>query len=149
MNEQERTDINGATAMAGDTPFRLGELTVRRLSLESMHALERLGSPFAADFAAALNGTKAEHDPATINDLLLFVWAHAENPDVVLDTTLQCTPVYTTPAVEAASRFARRYLTEPHLLGEVMQHITAQRSALEAAAFRSHAPDVGGSKKKE
>lgn len=149
MDEQKRNDINAETAMAGEAPYRLGELKVRRLSLESMHALERMGSPFAADFTAALNGTPAAKHAVSIEDLLLFAWAHAEDQDVVLDISLQCTPVYTTPAVEAASRFARRYLMEPQMIAEVTQYITGQREALESAAFRSHAPDVGGDKKKE
>lgn len=146
MNEQKRNGINELTAMQGETPDELGNLAVRRLSMESLAALERIGSPFAADFAAAINGTTPEKHATTAQDLLLFVWVHAADPDVVLRVTLKCSPVFTAPAVEAATRFARERMTAPAAFAEAVRLITATEEQLQAASFQAHAPEVSGGK---
>lgn len=146
MNERERNRINEQTAMQGEHPDELGNLSVRRLSMESLAALERIGSPFAADFAAAINGEAAEKHNTTAQDLLLFVWVHAADPDEVLRVTLKCSPVFSAPAVEAATLFARERMTDPATFAAAVQLITATGEQLQAASFQAHAPDMGGRK---
>lgn len=144
MNETERYEINNATVLHGDSPYCLDQLPVRRVSAESLGILERIGSPIAAQFAASLNADSAPDVKLTANDLIKFVWVHAEDPDVVLATALQCSPVYTLPVEEAALRFARAHMADLAQLGAVVQYITGSDRELQASNFRTHAPDLGG-----
>lgn len=144
MNEQERNEINNATVLHGDTPYLLDNLPVRRVSAESLGILERIGSPIAAQFAASLNAEAAPDVKIGTQDILNFVWCHAEDPDTVLTTALQCSPAYTLPVEEAALRFARVHLSDLSLLGGVVRYISSSDSELQAANFRAQAPDIGG-----
>lgn len=146
MDEQKRNEINEATALRGDAPYMLGNLAVRRLSVESLGVLERIGSPLAAQFVAGINRAEAAAVSPGTNDILKFIWAHAEAPDTVLGLALQCSPAYTAPVDEAALLFARHHLTSPEQLGEAVRYIMATDEELKAASFQAHAPEVSGGK---
>lgn len=149
MNETERTIHNNLTALQGEAPHRLGEVSMRRVSLESVSILQLVGSPFAPVFNAALNGEElAEQPEFTAVDIAVFAWAHSAPPDSVLEVALTCAPGYAAPAVQAAMQHIRGWSMED--VGRVVEFAQRDARAVEAATFDMGAPNYGerGAKKK-
>lgn len=147
MTNQEREALNEQTAFLGETPATVaGAGKLRRISAESLSVLQMVGSPFASVFSASMRGEQPEEIHPSINDICVFIWAHAEDADEVLDTALQCRPDCPTAAIRAAIRFCRQF--ELQDLGPLTQHIVGEALRLRAAAsFDAKAPDIGAKKK--
>lgn len=142
MNQEEIETINEMTAMAGDAPHRVNGRLLRRLSFESLGVLQMVGNPLAEAVRRALNGGEPTLPEMSALDLAVLVWAHAEDPDRVLQVALECSPVHPLPAREAALRFTRGWSLAdiPLCTRAIMEDLTSDR----AAAFRASAPETGG-----
>lgn len=147
MNEEKRNNQNSATAVNGDEPQRVGNLLVRSVSPESLGILDRLGSPFAAVINAALNRQPAPEVQPTAQDLILFAWVHAADPDEVLHTAMQCSPVFGDPAIEASLRFSRAYTMDS--LGGIFAAAMGDADAVRAADFDASSPLAASPVKKK
>lgn len=157
MDENTRTVTNHMTALQGEhphtltpTPIPAAELVrgyhVRRVSIESLAVLQLVGSPYAAAYTAALNGEQAKQVRPGPADTAIFVWAHAEDPDKVLEIATQCTPEFADDAKVAALRFVRGWSIAD--ASKVAAIAMGEATALQAAAFESEAPDYGQGTKK-
>lgn len=146
MNETERELTNHMTAMQGEAPKTVNGHNVRRVDIESLSVLQLVGSPFAATFTAALNGAEVPAMATGPLDIAMLTWVHAEDPDTVLRTALQCAPGMAEPAQEAALRFVRGW--EVTAMLEVIAYAMDEKKALQASRFNMEAPDFGGGAKK-
>lgn len=148
MNEIERTVQNSMTALQGEQESRLGQQSMRRVSLESIGVMQMVGSPFAPVFNAALNGETIEPPTTTAVDIAVFAWAHSAPPDEVLQVALQCAPDYALPATRAAMQYVRGWSMEE--VGAVVEYAMRDAQAVVAANFDMASPDYGvaGGKKK-
>ena len=136
------------TALQGEHPNRIGERSIRRVSLESISVLQMVGSPFAPVFNAALNGETADTPQVGAVDIAVFVWAHSAPEDDVLGVALQCAPDFAQPAIRAAMQHVRGWSTDE--VAEVVQYAMRDARGVLAASFDMAAPDYGtGSGKKK
>ena len=136
------------TALQGEHPTRVGERSMRRVSLESISVLQMVGSPFAPCFNAALNGETISQPQVSAVDVAVFAWAHSAPEDDVLGVALQCAPDYATPAVRAAMQYVRGWSADE--VAAVVEYAMRDARAVAAANFDMEAPDygTGGGKKK-
>lgn len=142
MNEQERNEVNHLTAMAGESPARVGGYVARHITLETISVLDMCGSPIAAPIRGALNGVTAETALSVRpHDLAVLAWAFCAPEDEVLATALECTPAYNVPAVKAALKWTRGWQLAD--LKDILPHVESEVRALQAAFFESAAPDYG------
>ncbi len=149
MKDEERDALNRLTAVQGETPHIVGEVAVRRVSLESLCVLELVGCSLASRFASALNGQRQNETeaPSSLVDLALFLWAHVAHEDEVLRVALGCSPSHRMPAVAAALEFSRQaggLQDVPALVEAITQDVLA----LVAANFGARSPFEGSTKKK-
>lgn len=136
------------TALQGEHPSRVGEQTMRRVSLESISVLQMVGSPFAPVFNAALNGESIATPDVSAVDIAVFAWAHSAPEDDVLGVALECAPDFTTPAVRAAMKYVRGWSMDE--VAEVVEYAMRDARAVAAATFDLAAPDYGhGDSKKK
>ena len=148
MNETEREMHNHMTALQGENAGRVGEQSMRRVSLESVSVLQMVGSPFAPVFNAALNGETVTAPEVSAVDIAVFAWVHSAPEDDVLGVALQCAPDYATPAIRAAMQYIRGWSMEE--VAAVVEFAMRDARAVAAATFDLAAPDYGtpGGKKK-
>ncbi len=147
MEQPERDTRNYMTAMQGTLPYCVRGYEVRKLSLETLIVLQMVGSPVAPVISAAMNGKK----PSPLNDLqmvdcVVIVWALTENPDDVLRVAHECAPGFAAPATTAAVQFTRGW--SPDDVAAVINYVTEDLKATQAAAYDAEVPDMGGGKKK-
>lgn len=141
MNETEREIQNHMTALQGEHPNKMGEHTMRRVSLESISAMQMVGSPFAPVFNAALNGETISTPEVSAVDIAIFAWIHSAPEDDVLAVSLQCAPDFTTPATRAAMKHIRGWSMEE--VAAVVEYAMRDARAVAAAGFDLAAPDYG------
>ncbi len=146
MEQAERDAVNHMTALQGEVPHRVGEMNVRRLSIETLGVLQLVGSPFAAVFSAALRGQPAAMPEVGAADIAVMAWVHAADAEEVLATALECSPGANAPAMAAALRFARGAGVPSAL--QVMRCVMSDLDALEASNFDMAAPELPGGAKK-
>jgi hypothetical protein len=147
MNETEREITNHMTALQGDHPHAVGGQQMRRVSLESVSAMQMVGSPFAPVFNAALNGETIAAPEVSAVDIAVFAWVHSAPEDDVLQVVLQCAPDFAAPAIRAAMKYIRGWSMEE--VAKVVEYAMADARAVVAATFDLEAPNYGGDGKKK
>jgi len=144
--EKARTAINAESALRGSTPYTIAGRAVRRIGLDSVCYLERLGSPFAEQFSAAMLGRTAPAPSYTFTDLLVFVWLHAAPWEDVKAACLRCAPGYNAPAFEAATEWAADWDVAA-AMEDIVRCVVSEATAVRAAAFDARSPYESGTKK--
>lgn len=146
MEKEERDAVNHMTALQGEQPCLINGHRVRRMSMESVGVLQLVGSPFAMAATQAMDGKRPEAPAVGGLDAAIVLWAHAEDPDTVLEIAADCAPGFSRPATMAALRFVRGWSVQDaeEALAYAMREITAIR----AANYDMAPPDLGGRGKK-
>lgn len=148
MTEEERGALNEQTAVAGDGPLVSGDgVQVRRLSLESLGVLERIGHKVVGSVHAAMEGRAVDGVQLGLQDVIELFWVLSEDPDEVLRVAMQCTPAAKAPVSEAALRYVRRFGDDLSVLKRLTAALGGEVLGIRAAAYDAEVPeDLRGKK---